>query len=105
MVLEVTLIDVLPGREDDFVDAYQLARPLVAGSPGCRSVRLRRGLGSPTRFVLLTEWDSPDAHEQNFRRTDRFAQWRALIGGSLAQPPLAEYFTDLQPDRALFTTT
>jgi heme-degrading monooxygenase HmoA len=104
MVLEVTLIDVLPGRENDFVDAYKLARPLVAGSPGCRSVRLQRGLDSATRFVLLTEWDSPEAHEHNFRRTDRFAQWRALIGGSLAQPPLAEYFIDIKADQNFFTT-
>jgi heme-degrading monooxygenase HmoA len=94
MVLEVTLIDVLPGRADDFVAAYRMARPMVAGAPGCRSVRLKRGVDSANRFVLLVEWDSMDAHEHNFRRTERFAQWRALIGGSLAQPPLAEFFTD-----------
>jgi hypothetical protein len=47
MVLEVTLIDVLPGREGDFVDAYELARPLVATAPGCRSVRLQRAVESP----------------------------------------------------------
>lgn len=94
MVLEVTLIDVLPGRADDFVAAYQLARPMIAGAAGCRSVRLKRGVESANRFLLLVDWDSMDAHERNFRRTERFAQWRALIGGSLAQPPLAEFFTD-----------
>ncbi|GIE75904.1 antibiotic biosynthesis monooxygenase [Actinoplanes philippinensis] len=99
MVLEVTLIDVLPGREGDFVNAYEMARPLVATTPGCRSVRLQRAVESPRRFVLLAEWDSVEAHERNFRRSDRFAQWRALIGGSLAQPPLAEYFTDIQTQR------
>ncbi|MDI6104558.1 antibiotic biosynthesis monooxygenase [Actinoplanes sp. NEAU-A12] len=109
MVLEVTLIDVLPGREGDFVNAYQMARPVVAGAPGCRSLRLQRAVESSTRFVLLIEWDSVEAHERNFRRTDRFAQWRALIGGSLAQPPLAEYFTDIATghhrdlDRDFFT--
>ncbi|WP_328467241.1 antibiotic biosynthesis monooxygenase [Actinoplanes sp. NBC_00393] len=94
MVLEVTLIDVLPGRGDDFVAAYQLARPLISGAPGCRSVRLKRGVESATRFALFVEWDSVEAHEQNFRRTERFAQWKATIGGALAQPPLAEFFTE-----------
>jgi heme-degrading monooxygenase HmoA len=102
MVLEVTLIDVLPGRADDFLAAYQNARTLVAGAPGCRSVQLKRGTDSVNRFMLLTEWDSLDDHEHHFRRTERFAQWRALIGGSLAQPPLAEYFTDI-PTPASFT--
>jgi heme-degrading monooxygenase HmoA len=105
MVLEVTLIDVLPGREGDFVDAYELARPLVATTPGCRSVRLQRAVESSRRFVLLAEWDSVEAHEHNFRRSDRFAQWRALIGGSLAQPPTAEYFTDVPGARPDFFTT
>jgi heme-degrading monooxygenase HmoA len=95
MILEVTLIDILPGREDDFVAAYQLARPLIAGAEGCRGLRLKRGTESSTRFALLVEWDSMEAQDHNFRRTERNAQWRASIAATLAQPPLAEYFTDL----------
>jgi heme-degrading monooxygenase HmoA len=95
MILEVTLIDVLPGREDDFAAAYQLARPLIAGAEGCRGLRLKRGAESSTRFLLLVEWESMADHDHNFRRTERFAQWRALISAALAQPPVAEYFTEL----------
>ncbi|MEU4691283.1 antibiotic biosynthesis monooxygenase family protein [Actinoplanes sp. NPDC023714] len=97
MVLEVTLIDVLPGRDGDFLEAYRLARPTIAGAPGCRSVRVKRGVEGTTRFMLLVEWDSMEAQEHNFRRTERFAQWRALIATTLAQPPLAEFFTDVVP--------
>ncbi|GIF05830.1 antibiotic biosynthesis monooxygenase family protein [Actinoplanes siamensis] len=95
MILEVTLIDVLPGREDDFVAAYQLARPLIAGAEGCRGLRLKRGIELSTRFMLLVEWDSTEAHDLNFRRTERNAQWRASIAATLAQPPLTEHFADL----------
>ncbi|MEV6300883.1 antibiotic biosynthesis monooxygenase family protein [Actinoplanes sp. NPDC051861] len=95
MVLEVTLIDVLPGRADDFLAAFQVARPMMAGAPGCRSVRLQRSVASSDRFVLLAEWDSLEAHEHHFRRTERFAQWRALIATALAQPPLAEFYAEV----------
>jgi heme-degrading monooxygenase HmoA len=95
MILEVMLIDVLPGREDDFVAAYQLGRPLIAGADGCRGLRLKRDVGSSTHFLLLVEWDSMDAHDHNFRGSERFARWRALIVATLAQPPLSEYFADL----------
>lgn len=94
MILEVTLIDVMPGREDDFVAAYQLARPLIAGAEGCRGLRLKRGTEQGTRFALLVEWDSVEAHDHNFRRTERNAQWRALIAATLAKPPLTEHFAD-----------
>jgi len=95
MVLEVALIDVVPGHEDAFAAAYREGRPILAGTPGCRSVRMTHGVESPTRFVLLIEWDSIEAHNENFRATERFQQWRTLIGPHFAAPPLVEHFTDV----------
>jgi heme-degrading monooxygenase HmoA len=95
MVLEVALIDVIPGREDEFAAAYAEGHPVLAGTPGCRSVRMTRGVESPSRFVLLVEWDSVADHDNNFRGTDRFTRWRSLIGPFFATPPLVEHFTDV----------
>ncbi|MEX2290472.1 MAG: antibiotic biosynthesis monooxygenase family protein [Mycobacteriales bacterium] len=94
MVLEVALIDVKPGSEDSFCQGYAQAEPLVTQSSGCRSVRMTRGIETPTRFVLLIEWDSVEAHEV-FRSSDRFAGWRELIGPHFAAPPQVEHFRDL----------
>ena len=95
MVLEVADIHVRPGAEPEFATAYRTAREILAGTPGCRSVRMTQGVETPSRFVLLVEWDSVEAHDVNFRQTERFAQWRALIGPFFAQPPLVEHFVDL----------
>jgi heme-degrading monooxygenase HmoA len=95
MVLEVALIDIHPGQEDEFAAAYAKARFLVATTPGCVSVRMTRGVESPSRFVLLVEWDSVDAHVENFRGSERFGQWRGLIGPYFAAPPVVEHFADL----------
>ncbi|SCE91843.1 Heme-degrading monooxygenase HmoA [Micromonospora viridifaciens] len=95
MVLEVALIDVTPGHEDDFAAAYAQAHPLLSGTEGCRSVRMTRGVESPSRFVLLVEWDSVEAHDVNFRQSERFQQWRALIGPHFANPPRVEHFLDV----------
>jgi heme-degrading monooxygenase HmoA len=97
MVLEVALIDVQPGQEDDFATAYRQARPILASTPGLLSVRMTRGIESPSRFVMLVEWESVQAHEVNFRGTERFGQWRALIGPYFAAPPLVEHFVDVPP--------
>lgn len=95
MVLEVALIDVAPGQEDAFTSAYAKGHAVLAGTPGCRSVRMTRGVESPSRFVLLVEWDSVAAHEENFRATERFTTWRSLIGPYFATPPVVEHFTDV----------
>ena len=94
MVLEVALLDVSPGAEAAFGDAYREARDLLATSPGCRSVRMTQGVESPTRFVLLVEWESLAAHEQ-FRQGPAFTSWRALVGPHFAGPPLVEHFEDV----------
>ncbi|HEY1488298.1 MAG TPA: antibiotic biosynthesis monooxygenase family protein [Micromonosporaceae bacterium] len=95
MVLEVALINVIPGQEDAFASAYAKGHPTLAGTPGCRSVRMTRGIESPSRFVLLVEWDSVEAHEQNFRGTERFTTWRSLIGPYFDGPPSVEHATDV----------
>lgn len=95
MVLEVATIQVTPGSADAFVEAYRQARHLPAESPGCRSVRMTRGVESPEVFVLLIEWDSVQAHEDGFRDTERFGRWRALIGPHFAAPPHVEHYSDV----------
>ncbi len=95
MVLEVALIDVVPGQEDEFAAACAKAHHVLAGSPRCLSIRMTRGVESPSRFVLLVEWESVEAHLQGFRETERFTEWRSHIGPFFAQPPLVEHFTDV----------
>ena len=93
MVLEVALLDVTDPA--GFVAAYLSVREVVASAPGCRSVRMTSGIESPHRFVLLIEWDSVEAHEANFRQTERFVTWRAAIGPYFASPPVVEHFVDV----------
>ena len=95
MVLEVALIDVVPGQEDEFAAAYGKARETLATTEGCRSVRMTRGVESPSRFVLLVEWDSVEAHLDNFRATERYTTWRGLIGPYFDGPARVEHFVDL----------
>jgi heme-degrading monooxygenase HmoA len=95
VVLEVALIDVQDGTAEQFASAYRIAREILLNTPGVRSVRMTHGIERPTRFVLLVEWDSVEAHEVNFRQTDRFGRWRGLIGPYFATPPLVEHYEDV----------
>lgn len=96
MVLEVALIDVQPGAEAAFEAGYRSAVGALRESAGLLSLRMTRGVETPTRFVLLVEWESLEAH-QSFRDSDRFTLWRAGVGPHFAEPPRIEHFTDLEP--------
>lgn len=93
MVLEVALLDVIDPR--GFEEAYLSVRDVIAGAPGCQSVRMTHGIESPNRFVLLVEWESVEAHDVNFRQTELFQTWRGAIGPFFAGPPRVEHFTDV----------
>ena len=94
MVLEVAQIAVTPGNEAAFTAAYREAVAQIAASAGFGSARMLRGVESPSRFVLLVEWESVEAHE-DFRASERFTAWRALIGPYFAAPPEVEHFADV----------
>jgi hypothetical protein len=84
VVVEVAVIEVTPGEEDAFVAAYHRVRPEVAGTPGCLSVRMTRGVESPSRFVLLVEWGPAVSPGGGAGRAPHFAA-----------PPLVEHYADV----------
>jgi quinol monooxygenase YgiN len=92
MITEIAIIDTKPGRGDEFAAAYQEAHELLATTPGCHGARLLRSSETPTRFIGVIEWESKQHHLENFRGTDRYVKYQALLGPYLAQRPLVEHF-------------
>jgi heme-degrading monooxygenase HmoA len=92
VVLEVVDIAVIKGQETEFLSAFGHARPILAETEGCQSVRMTRGVESSSRFLLFVEWDSIDAHMQNFRGTDRAGRYRTHINPYLDGAPKVEHF-------------
>jgi heme-degrading monooxygenase HmoA len=76
MIIEMAVLPVRAGQEAAFEAALRRARPLIAETPGFRSLTLSRGIESPAHYLLLVEWDSVEAHEVGFRRSENYGQWR-----------------------------
>ena len=97
VVLEIADFAVLPGKEDEFAAAVREGLAYIAATPGFRSARLTPGVESPSRFVLLIEWDSLEAHTVGFRESENFARWRSVVGPFFDGAPRVEHFGDV-PD-------
>lgn len=95
MVLERAELPVIPGREAEFEAAFATVRHLPAAIEGFVSLRLVRGVESPSLYILLIEWDSVDAHELGFRGSAEFQQWRATLHHFYEPFPVVEHFTDV----------
>ncbi|MBW0115250.1 antibiotic biosynthesis monooxygenase family protein [Pseudonocardia abyssalis] len=95
MITEIADFAVLPDKQEEFADAVREGLALVAGTPGFRRARLTRSIETPTRFVLLIEWDSVEAHTVGFRESEAFPKWRAIVGPFFDGAPTVEHVEDL----------
>lgn len=91
MVLEIAEFSIKPGQEQAFTAAYREAIALIEVTDGFRSARMTQGIETPTRFVLLIEWDTLEAHTEGFRQSDRYPRWRELISQHFADAPQVQH--------------
>jgi heme-degrading monooxygenase HmoA len=89
MVTEIADFHVV--RPDEFPAAVERGLPFVAATPGFVSARLTRSVETPTRFVLLIEWESVEAHTVGFRESENFPKWRAEVGPFFDGTPNVEH--------------
>lgn len=78
-ILEVAPLQLRPGTAGDFEKAFAQAQALIESMPGYRSHALQRCLERPDHYLLLVRWDSVAHHEQGFRQSPEYQQWRALL--------------------------
>ncbi|GAA4014109.1 hypothetical protein GCM10022247_41150 [Allokutzneria multivorans] len=96
MIVTIAEIIIRPGDENAFIAAYREARRHIADSPGCRMLRLVRGIEQPNRFLLFSEWVSLESHIEGFYGSDGFLSWRAGVCEYFAEPPCVEHVVDLR---------
>lgn len=79
MILEVALLDVLPGRSDEFEKAFAEASKIISSAPGHISHELQRCIETPERYVLLVRWETLEDHTEGFRGSDAYQEWKRLL--------------------------
>jgi heme-degrading monooxygenase HmoA len=92
VILEHASLDVIPGQESAFEAAFEQARAIIAASRGFRSLRLSRCLESPSRYLLLVEWDTLDDHTVGFRGSAAYEYWRRLLHHFYDPFPTVEHY-------------
>ena len=79
MILEVAHLDVIPGKEDEFLEAFSTAKNIISSMQGYRKHELKRCVEKPGRFLLLVEWDTLEDHTEGFRQSREYQDWKRLL--------------------------
>ena len=79
MILEMAVLQVKPGRADEFREAFRTAEPIIAGSTGYVSHELHRCVEDRNQFLLLVRWQTVEDHTRGFRGSPEYQRWKALL--------------------------
>jgi heme-degrading monooxygenase HmoA len=94
MILEHVILSVKAGQEAAFEKALREALPLIAATPGYHGVELRRGIESPSCYLLLVTWGKVEDHTVGFRQGANYAAWRERLHHFYDPPPVVEHYQD-----------
>jgi heme-degrading monooxygenase HmoA len=96
VILEVAILNVVPGREQAFERAFGEAQAIIASIPGYLSHQLKRCIETPSRYLLLVEWRTLEDHTIGFRQSPQYRQWRELLHHFYDPFPLVEHYGELE---------
>jgi heme-degrading monooxygenase HmoA len=92
VILEHAVLEVVPGREDEFEAAFAEAKSIIASMGGFRSLRLERCIEQPSRYLLLVEWARLEDHTEGFRGSEQYQRWRALLHHFYDPFPVVDHY-------------
>src|SRR3954447_14668942 len=93
-----------PDAPDGFVARAHAALAALAASPGYLSGRLTRALDDPSRWTLVTEWESVGAYRRALGGFDVKVHATPLLSESVDEPSAFETLASAQPGGEVVVT-
>ncbi len=95
MILEVAVLNVIPGLEDDFLEAFSKAKGIISSMAGFISLQLKKCIEHNSQFILLVEWEKLTDHTEGFRQSKEYQQWKALLHHFYDPFPTVEHYENV----------
>jgi heme-degrading monooxygenase HmoA len=96
MILEVAILDVVPGQEAEFQSAFAKASPIISSIVGYVSHQLQRCVERQNRYILLVNWETLEAHTVSFRGSEQYQEWKKLLHHFYEPFPTVEHYELVQ---------
>ena len=92
MILEIVILDVILGREQEFETAFREASMIIASKAGYSSHQLQRCLEKQNRYLLLVRWETLEAHTIGFRGSNEYQEWKKQLHHFYDPFPMVEHY-------------
>jgi heme-degrading monooxygenase HmoA len=94
MVLEVAILNIIPGQEDEFLKAFSEAKAIISKMAGYISHQLKKCVENASRFILLVGWEKLTDHTEGFRGSNEYQEWKRMLHHFYDPFPVVEHYED-----------
>jgi len=92
VILEVAILNVIPGQESAFEAAFDQGRTIIASMAGFLGLRLERCIEVRSRYLLLVRWETLEDHTIGFRGSPQYQAWKNLLHRFYDPFPSVEHY-------------
>jgi len=93
MILEVAILDVKQGQEEEFERTFKKAQEIISNMQGYVSHQLQKCIEKENRYILLVNWKTLEDHTVGFRQSEPYKQWKELLHHFYSPFPEVEHYT------------
>ncbi len=95
MILEQAILDVIPGKQQEFELAFKQAQHIILSKKGYISHSLQKCIEKNNRYLLLVQWQTLEDHTIGFRQSIDYKKWKALLHHFYKPFPEVEHYQAL----------
>ena len=92
MVLEVAILNIKSGLNEEFEQDFIKAKAIIEKMNGFKSISVKHCLENNNRYILLVEWDCLESHTEGFRKSKDYSEWKKLLHHYYSPFPIVEHY-------------
>jgi len=92
MILEVAILNIIPGSTQAFEEAFNQAQTIISSMKGYINHELQHCIENDHRYILLVKWETLDDHTIGFRQSVEYQQWKSLLHHFYHPFPTVEHY-------------
>lgn len=92
MILEVAILSVKSGEEENFERDFLTAGQYISSIKGYLKHSLQKCLEHTNKYILLVEWENLEDHTVGFRQSEEYKEWKNLLHHYYDPFPTVEHY-------------
>lgn len=95
MVLEVAILYVKRGEEQEFESAFFKAKEIITAAEGYIEHQLQKCIEVKGKYILLVKWERVEDHTEGFRKGKSYEEWKKLLHHFYDPFPIVEHYFEI----------